>query len=309
MPEGGTTPLSTASGFQRLLLQQQQQLQQQQLQQTMFFPAAARQQQNLQLLDPENQKRLDMIKAATSAEFKLYKLYVLFNDPVSVKCVQMVRSNSDLDKYVEIINVVEIEKPRWLTGVPAMVDDQKRIYLGKECEMWIKYEASKTMAGIAECSGHSEIQEGLPKVMDGAAALAGVLNMTSFVPQDMVSDLDLINRLNNRDGRGYDSIIQSRNSVAVPPQNPNREHLGLPTQQIGRGNQEEALNNLIGQIEMERNALLNQQHGPHYTQKRMGYAPPATERVENRGFGDTLQNHIQSIQQQRDSVNVSIRRI
>jgi transposase len=83
-------------------------------------------------LDPKIQQQyMAFLHHATAAQFKLIKLYVLFNDPTSVSCIQLVRANSDLDRQVEVIDAAPPgNRPNWLKGVPSLVDEKGQFFLG-----------------------------------------------------------------------------------------------------------------------------------------------------------------------------------
>lgn len=91
------------------------------------------QQSNAPALDPKiHQQYMSFLHHATAAQFKPIKLYVLFNDPTSVSCIQMVRENSDLDRQVEVVDAAPTgNRPKWLKGVPSLMDEKGQFYLGK----------------------------------------------------------------------------------------------------------------------------------------------------------------------------------
>ena len=72
------------------------------------------------------------------------------------------------------------------------MNESGQYFLGPECVMWIRYQASQSLAGINETTGTSQIMPGAPAAIDGTAALMGSIGMTSFVPQQNVSDRDLL---------------------------------------------------------------------------------------------------------------------
>lgn len=97
---------------------------------------------------------MEFLSHATAAQFKPIKLYVIMNDPTSISCVQMVRSNTDLDRQVEVIDAAPVaNRPSWLKGVPSLMNEKSQIYLGPECVMWIRYQSTQSLAGINETTG------------------------------------------------------------------------------------------------------------------------------------------------------------
>lgn len=62
---------------------------------------------------------------------------------------------------------------------------------------------------------------GAPAAIDGAAGLVGSLGMTSFVPQQIISDRDLMNTIDgNKAAQRFEHFLSDRNQMPAiaPPQ-------------------------------------------------------------------------------------------
>jgi len=174
-------------------------------------------------LDPKVQQQyMSFLHHATAAQFKPIKLYVLFNDPTSVSCIQMVRGNTDLDRQVEVVDAAPTgNRPKWLKGVPSLMDEKGQFFLGSECVMWIRYQASQSLAGVNETTGTAQISSDAPDAIDGAASLTGALGMASFVPQQLIADRDLMQTIDgNKAAQRFDQFMVTRQQmpiIAPPP--------------------------------------------------------------------------------------------
>lgn len=269
-------------------------------------------------LDPGvQQKYVSYITTATPGQFKPIKLYVLPNDPTCMQCVTSVRANTDLDQKVEIIDATPLHnRPSWLKGVPSLMDNEGKFYLGPECVMWIRYQASQSLASIQEMSRTSDAMPGGPAVMDGAAALTrkGALTHTSSVPQQFVTDQDLLHQtIQQSGGRTHqmplDQLTKSREQIQVAPPPGWRPGQQLPRefqpQQVARGGNAGRLNGMMEQMEQERKQLLAAKRMPHHMQQRASWGGPQTQTVQRgRGIGD---QQLQQLQQQRDNLRVPMR--
>lgn len=122
---------------------------QQQQQQVPVFVSGAPQ------IDPRiHQQYMSFINHASAAQFKPCKFYGIFNDPVCVHCVTIIRSNADLERLVEVIDVSRPEnRPSWLQGIPAIQDDAGKYYLGKQAVQWLEWQSKQTCKGINETQG------------------------------------------------------------------------------------------------------------------------------------------------------------
>lgn len=256
---------------------------------------------------------------ATPGQFKPNKLYVLFNDKTSVECINAIRNNVDLDKRVEIIDAARVEsRPPWLKGVPTLQDDERKLYLGPECVMWIRYQISETLASVNDSTGTAPIMQGMPHATDGIAKLSGTLNMTTFVPQQVVSDRDLMATLDqSKADQRFETINVARQQVPIvapPPgwsgqQQGGNLPEGLRPEQVTRGKADEVdkMNSMMDAIQNDRNALLNRPHVPHHLQQKAGWNPIETERVTRQ----TTQSDkmLAQLQQQRDQLTATRRPI
>ena len=168
---------------------------------------------------------MDYVARATPGQFKPVKLYVNLNDPISIDCIRMVRANTDLERLVEVVDAYSIpvqSRPQWLKGCPSLINEKNEIYIGPEAIMWIRYQSSQSLAGINESTGTAQIIPGAPAAIDGAANLTGSLGMTSFVPQEITSDNNLLQNIGgNRAAQRFEQFVQGRSQMPViaPPQN------------------------------------------------------------------------------------------
>lgn len=276
---------------------------------------------------------MSFLHHATAAQFKPVKLYVLLNDPVCVNCVQTIRTNVDLERQVEVIDVGRLQnRPTWLKGAPTLVDESGKIYLGSEAVMWIKYNASQSLAGVMESTGTASMNAGGgPAAIDGAAALTGSLGMASFVPQQVAGDQDIYQSIGGqRAEQRFDNyMIQRQHMARIAPPNTQQvpgQGYQLPPeyqpQQVGRGGGQvaEELNHMLEQHEQNRQALLTQARNPHYRRGlpgaggggsgKMGWNPIQTERVSRpQTSADQWQQQLQALQQQRQAIQVPVRQI
>lgn len=184
---------------------------------------------------------------------------MLFNDKTSQQCVEVVRANGDLDRQVEVVDAGRPEnRPTWLTGVPSLLDESNSFFIGAQCVAWIKYYGTKTLRSINESTGTSQIMAGAPAAMDGSAVLSGAaLGSASFIPQESGADLTSVQQ------------------YAPPQQQQQQGPVQLPFQpvRVGKDNgNAEKMNQLIGQIQNDRGALLNRVQPPHHMQQQqMGW--------------------------------------
>uniref|UniRef100_A0A6C0BNU8 Uncharacterized protein n=1 Tax=viral metagenome TaxID=1070528 RepID=A0A6C0BNU8_9ZZZZ len=283
-------------------------------------------------LDPQvHQQYMSFLQHATSAQFKPIKLYALMNDTTCMSCIQMVRANSDLDTQVEVVDAAPVQnRPPWLKGVPSLIDEKGQFFLGPECVMWIKYRNSQTLAGINETTGTTQVMAGAPAAVDGAAGMSGSLGMASFVPQQMISDRDLLNSIDgNKAAQRFENFMTARSqmpSIAPPPNYHPPQVAGGPggagggqpqipqlpaqyqPQQVGRGGAADQLNQMMEAVQNDRNALLNRAHVPHHMQQqKMGWNPIQTQKIERPNQSDQLNQQLAALQQQRDNIQVPMR--
>ena len=243
--------------------------------------------------------------SATPGQFKPIKMYILFNDATSIKCIQDVRKNIHIDKRVEIIDALQINpRPSWLKGVPSLCDEHGKLFIGSECIMWIQYHSSQTIASVTESTGVSQIMNGTPAAVDGTATMTGVLGNTSEVPQQLVTDNQLLQQVGiNRSQQNLENIISNRESLTIQRQTDDP----FKPQQVGRNNANaERLDLLIQQVQTDRNSLLNKPHIPHHQQQRMGWNPVQTETVSRTQYD---QSQLDRIEKERSSLAVPIRRL
>lgn len=285
--------------------------------------------QNAPPIDPRVYEQYKAFLAhATPGQMKPNKLYVVLGEQMCLMCLQKVRASSDLEKMVEVIDVSSREsRPPWLQGVPTLVETYtSKKFEGNEALQWLHYQSSQTPAGVQEITGLSQTGGGGPAAIDGASKLSGILANTSFVPQQLVSDRDILSMVGpGRASDRIDSFLQQRAQMPVilpPPQqimiNNNGQYL-LPeqyrAQQVREQNQSQILDKNIEGVMNERNALLNMQRLPHYMgqmgpigqQNLQQWNPIQTEHVQRQGYGDQTNFYLQQLEQQRNQVQVPIR--
>lgn len=129
-----------------------------------------------------HQQYMSFIQHASAAQFKPCKFYGIFNDPNCVACIQIIKSNGDLERLVEVVDVSRPEnRPSWLRGVPGLQDDSGKFYLGAAAYQWLVWQNSQTCKGVNETVGVEQINAQAPAAIDGSASLAGKMTMTTFV--------------------------------------------------------------------------------------------------------------------------------
>ena len=269
-----------------------------------------------QVSGADEKKYISYFSSATPAQFKPVKLYVLFNDATSKQCLQSVHTNSDLNRRVEVIDAARVEnRPQWLKGVPSLMDESGQFFLGPECVMWIRYQANQAVSSVSEGTGVSQIMEGAPAVIDGTAKMAGSISKTSFVPQQMVSDRDLMQSMGGQ--QQYESAMTARAHAPqiTPPSGWTPGQKDVPKQfqpqQTRNNGNAEKLNSMIEAVQSDRGALLNQPRVPHHQQQRFGWNPGSgqvqqNQQVRGPSVGD---QRLQQLQQERGNLGVSMRTI
>lgn len=257
-----------------------------------------------------NQEYAQYLAQATPGQFKPVKLYVLFNDATSQQCIRGVQQSSSLDRRVEIIDVGQPQyRPHWLKGVPSIMNEEKKFYLGPEAVMWVRYQAKQALAAVNESNGISQIMTSAPAAVDGIASRAGVLLQTSAVEQKMVSDQDVFQSVRNGANRGYDSVaarpepkIQNPGQQALPEQ--------FRPQATQRGGNMEQYNSQIEKIAQERNNLMRQPHRPHHQQQQFGWnsnLPQQQQPQPSHQGNHVTDQRLAQMQQDRNSLQVTRR--
>lgn len=255
------------------------------------------------------QQYVNYMATATPGQFKAVKLYVLVNDPTSMDCVKAVRSNSDLDKQVEIIDALPVEnRPSWLKGVPSLINETGQFFLGPECIMWIRYQASQSVSAISETIGYSQVIPGQPSAMDGSAALvSSSMSHTSMVPQHFVTDQELLRSIGgDKASQRFDGAMVNRDQINIPAAPGGMLPEQYRAQQVGRGNgNAEQLNTMMEKIQQDRQKLLNAPQQHHMNQQRMGgWNPAQPEKVERGRVTDS--GRVAQLEQERNGLRVQM---
>jgi hypothetical protein len=269
------------------------------------------------------QQYANYFKQVTPGQFKPVKLYILQTDKTCLECIKDVRAHGEIDRQVEIIDAAQVSRrPAWLKGVPTLQDQAGQVYLGSECVMWVKYQASQALSTINETSGTSQILAGTPDAIDGAAKLSNTSHLVSFIPESttLVTDTELPRQIgDSRAAQLFEQHLQERGTGAPlkplemrPPMNGGRGGPvggqlppNLQPQAVGRNNaNSDKLSSMVENIQNERNALLNQKRTPHHTQQRYGWSPqqqPTLEATKIQRPGKMPTNELDRMMAERES--------
>jgi hypothetical protein len=137
--------------------------------------------------------------------------------------------------------------------------------------------------------------------------------MTSFVPQQMIADRDLIQSIDgNKAAQRFDQFIAARQqmpSIAPPSYGaPGADRVAAQfpeqyqTQQVGRGGSAEQLNKMMEDIQNDRARLLSRTNVPHHmNQQKMGWNPIQTQKVERVNQTERTNQQLAMLQQQRQA--------